>query len=65
MVLAIELVRYQVNNKLNSTEHRRQQNTYVMSEEDKEMSDSELATGNNFMEEVMFELSLEIWRVFQ
>lgn len=31
-----------------------------MSQEDKEMSDSELATGNNFMEEVMFELSLEI-----
>lgn len=60
MVLAIELVSYQVNNKLDRIEHVIQQNTCIMSQEDKEKSDSELEIGNNFLEEVTLEPSLEI-----
>lgn len=59
MAPVIELVRYQVNNKLNRTEHTRRWNTYIMSQ-DREMSDSELEIGNNLMGEVTFESSLEI-----
>lgn len=60
MVLAIELIRYQVNTRPARTEHMIQQNTHIRPQEDKEKSTPELETGNNFMEEVTFEPSLEI-----
>lgn len=60
VVLAVELVRYQVNDRLDRIEDMTQQNTHFRSQEDKDKSASEMEIGNNFMEEVTFELSLEI-----
>lgn len=64
MGLAIELVRYQVNSRMDRIDHLIQQDITSLSGEDRESTASKLQTGNDLMGEVRFELSLETGRVF-